>query len=98
MPPAVAIVTDSTAYLPPVSGVTVVPLEVIIGGTAYHDGDQLDAAGMLTALKDWVPVNNSRPSPQHFADVYEAAAAHAATGVVSSHLSGELSGTVSSVR
>ena len=98
MPPAVAIVTDSTAYLPPVSGVTVVPLEVIIGGTAYHDGDQLDAARMLTALKDWVPVTTSRPAPQHFADVYEAAAAHGATGVVSIHLSGELSGTVASAR
>lgn len=98
MSPSVAVVTDSTAYLPSHPDVTVVPLEVIIGGTAYDDGDQLDAARMLAALKAWAPVTTSRPAPQRFADAYEAAAARGATGVVSVHLSGELSGTAAAAR
>jgi DegV family protein with EDD domain len=86
MSPSVAVVTDSTAYLPPTPGVIVVPLQVVLGGSSYDDVPQLPAAfsGLVTT---------SRPSPERFAGAYVAAAASGATGVVSIHLSGELSGT-----
>jgi DegV family protein with EDD domain len=38
MPHLVAVVTDSTAYLPAVPGVTVVPVQVISGGLSYDEG------------------------------------------------------------
>ena len=42
MPERVAIVTDSTAYLPDEvvqeHGIRVVPLQVVIGGTSYDEG------------------------------------------------------------
>ena len=42
------------------------------------------------------PVSTSRPSPQAFLDVYEAAAADGADAVVSVHISSDMSGTVES--
>ncbi|GAA1017044.1 DegV domain-containing protein [Acrocarpospora pleiomorpha] len=99
---SVVVVTDSSAYLPPVEadrwGVTVVPLQVIIGGREFDDGAQIDAKGVADALREWTPVTTSRPAPQRFADAYEAAAARGATGVVSIHLSGEMSGTLDAAR
>ncbi|MEO3856093.1 DegV family protein [Acrocarpospora sp. B8E8] len=99
---SVVVVTDSSAYLPPVEadrwGVTVVPLQVIIGGREFDDGAQIDAKGVADALREWTPVTTSRPAPQRFADAYEAAVACGATGVVSIHLSSEMSGTVDAAR
>lgn len=102
MSPSVAVVTDSTAYLGQAEaaqwGITVVPLHVIVGGRELDDVAQIDAEGLAAALRDWAPVTTSRPAPQRFADVYEAAAARGAVGVVSMHLSGEMSGTVDAAR
>lgn len=98
----VAVVTDSTAYLEPAEaerlGIVVIPLQVVVGDRTLDDGTQIDAAGVATALKDWAPVSTSRPAPQRFAEAYEEAAVQGATGVVSVHLSGLLSGTVESAR
>ncbi|GAT66791.1 fatty acid-binding protein DegV [Planomonospora sphaerica] len=48
MPPSVAVVTDSTAYLPREEaaglGIVVVPLQVIVGGRAFDDGVRADGA------------------------------------------------------
>ncbi|GGP80115.1 DegV family protein [Streptosporangium pseudovulgare] len=102
MPPSVAVVTDSTAYLPEEAvsrlGITVVPLQVVVGGRGLDDVAQIDGAGMNDALGEWAPVTTSRPAPQRFADAYEAAAARGAAGIVSIHLSGEMSGTVEAAR
>ncbi len=102
MSPSVAVVTDSTAYLGQAEaakwGITVVPLHVIVGGRELDDVAQIDAEGLAAALRDWAPVTTSRPAPQRFVDVYEAAAARGAVGVVSMHLSGEMSGTVEAAR
>ncbi|MFI6926791.1 DegV family protein [Nonomuraea spiralis] len=87
MPPSVAVVTDSTAYLPAVPGVTVVPVQVVDRGIP-RDED--------TFTGDLAGVTTSRPSPSRFAACYDALAAAGATGVVSIHLSGELSGTADS--
>jgi DegV family protein with EDD domain len=96
----VAVVTDSTAYLEPAEierlGIIVIPLQVVVGNRTLDDGTQIDASGVAAALKDWSPVSTSRPAPQRFAEAYERAAAGGATGVVSVHLSGALSGTLES--
>lgn len=96
----VKLVTDSTAYLPAdlvaAHDISVVPVEVVIGGKAYRDGVDIAASQVAQALADWQPVSTSRPSPAQFAQAYENAAAAGATGVVSVHLSSSLSGTYES--
>lgn len=92
-----ALVTDSTAYLPGAvvahHGITVVPLTVVCGGRAFEDGTEEAARRLTQALEHKQPVTTSRPSPRMFAEVYRAAAAAGAEGVVSLHLSAEISGT-----
>ncbi|MFG2641804.1 DegV family protein [Streptomyces sp. NPDC048370] len=93
----VAIVTDSTAYLPSQTmerhGITAVPLTVVIGDRALEEGTEISARSLAQALQKRRPVTTSRPSPGVFAETYRAAAEAGATGIVSLHLSGELSGT-----
>jgi DegV family protein with EDD domain len=93
----VAIVTDSTAYLPEATvtrhGIRIVPLQVVIGGTSYDEGPGVGASAVSDALRKWVPVSTSRPSPGAFAQTYRDAAAAGAVGIVSVHLSAEMSGT-----
>jgi DegV family protein with EDD domain len=97
MSPHVAIVTDSTAYLPPLTmrrhGITAVPLTVVVGDEALEDGSEISAGAVADALRKRRSVTTSRPSPEVFAAAYRKAAADGATGVVSLHLSSEFSGT-----
>ena len=90
----VAIVTDSTAYLPAgvadSLGIRVVPLRVSIGTRAVLDVTALEVA---TALRGKVPVTTSRPSPAQFATVFQDCLDSGATRVVSVHLAAALSGT-----
>lgn len=94
----VALVTDSTAYLPVdlVSryNLSVVPLQVVIGGRVREEGVHVVSADVAEALREWVPVTTSRPSPERFAQAYAAAVEAGAGAIVSMHLSGRLSGTV----
>ena len=98
----VAVVTDSTAYLP--DGVAerlsvrVVPLQVVLGGRSGAEGSEVTPADIAAALASWVPVSTSRPTPADFAAVYREALAGGASAVVSLHLSRELSGTWDSAR
>jgi DegV family protein with EDD domain len=98
----VAVVTDSTAYLPDGLaerlGVTVVPLRVVLGGVAGAEGSEVTPADVAAALARWVPVSTSRPSPADFITAYRAALDSGASGVVSLHISSELSGTWDSAR
>jgi DegV family protein with EDD domain len=93
----VAIVTDSTAYLPPRTmerhGITSVPLTVVLGDQALEDGTELSARSLAQALQKRRPVTTSRPSPETFAATYREVAESGATGIVSLHLSSEFSGT-----
>ncbi|MFF3393395.1 DegV family protein [Streptomyces sp. NPDC002669] len=93
----VAIVTDSTAYLPPETmerhGIAAVPLTVVLGDQALEDGTEVSARALAAALQKRRPVTTSRPSPEVFAATYRAAAEAGATGIVSLHLSAEISGT-----
>ncbi len=92
------IVTDSTAYLPPgaLEGlpVRVVPLHVVIGGREHREGLDVGAEEVAAALRSFTPVSTSRPAPAAFLEAYEAAAREGADGIVSVHISGELSSTV----
>ncbi|MFE4591593.1 DegV family protein [Streptomyces laurentii] len=93
----VAIVTDSTAYLPAQAlerhAVTVVPLTVVIGDRALEEGTEISARSLAEALQKRRAVTTSRPAPEVFAAAYRAAAEAGAEGIVSLHLSGEFSGT-----
>lgn len=96
----VAVVTDSTAYLATAQvqrhGVYVVPLQVVVGGTAYDEGVDIDSAQVATALRSWTPVSTSRPSPQAFLEAYLEAAERGADAIVSLHISADMSGTYES--
>lgn len=98
----VAIVTDSTSYLPAElvteHGIVVVPLQVVIGGTAYDEGGGTSSDTVAEALRSWTPVTTSRPGPAAFARAYEEAAQRGCDGVVSVHLSSQMSGTVDSAQ
>ncbi len=93
----VAILTDSTAYLPRQTrerhAIVTVPLTVVIGDRALEEGTEISAAALAEALQKRRPVTTSRPSPEVFAEAYREAAAAGAQGVVSLHLSAEVSGT-----
>ncbi|MEU0128864.1 MULTISPECIES: DegV family protein [unclassified Streptomyces] len=93
----VAIVTDSTAYLPRQTmerhGITAVPLTVVLGDQALEEGTEISARSLALALQKRRSVTTSRPSPEIFAAAYRAAAEAGAAGVISLHLSAELSGT-----
>ncbi|MEU1041128.1 DegV family protein [Streptomyces sp. NPDC005551] len=93
----VAIVTDSTAYLPPRTmerhGITAVPLTVVLGDRALDEGTEISARSVALALQKRRSVTTSRPSPEVFAETYRKVAESGAPGIVSLHLSSELSGT-----
>lgn len=95
----VAVVTDSTAYLPdePAGryGLTVVPLTVVIDGVEGQEGIEVAPADLTRALNQRRgQVSTSRPAPERFAQVYRRLFDAGASGVVSVHLSAELSGTL----
>jgi DegV family protein with EDD domain len=99
----VAVVTDSTAYLPAgvadERGIRVVALEVRLGDRIGREGIDIDAAQLSAALADrHLDVQTSRPAPAEFAACYRAALAAGADEVVSVHLSRELSGTWEAAR
>jgi DegV family protein with EDD domain len=94
----VAVVTDSTAYLPAeLSGtydLTVVPLTVVINGNSGLEGSEITPAEVARALHARrSSVSTSRPAPSQFVTAYRALLEAGATGVVSVHLSAQLSGT-----
>lgn len=97
-----AVVTDSTAYLPEGfadrHAVHVVPLFVHIDDSEGRDGIDIGPAELAAALKEHRVVTTSRPSPAEFAAEYRRLLDEGADGVLSIHLSSELSGTWESAR
>jgi DegV family protein with EDD domain len=91
----VAIVTDSTAYLPASKGegVRVVPLRVHLGARTFVDGVDVTPSDVVRTLKAKQSVSTSRPSPAEFAAVYRSCLEAGAERVVSVHLAAALSGT-----
>ncbi|GGX70681.1 DegV family protein [Streptomyces hiroshimensis] len=93
----VAVITDSTAYLPQRAmerhSITAVPLTVVLGDEALEEGTEISARCVAQALQKRRSVTTSRPGPEVFAAAYRAAAEAGAQGIVSLHLSAEFSGT-----
>jgi len=91
----VAVVTDSTAYLPPGMAdrhaIAEVPLHVVLGTRTGAEGREVSPGEVASALSERrVQVSTSRPTPAEFAAAYRSLGA---SQVVSVHLSAELSGT-----
>lgn len=104
--PRIAVVTDSAAAIPPewlaaggaARGVVVVPMPVMIAGRIFGEGTD-DLTGPLSvALAEGAEVRTSRPSPGQFESVYRKLEAEGVTGILSVHLSGDLSGTADAAR
>ncbi|MFC4072387.1 DegV family protein [Actinoplanes subglobosus] len=94
----IAVVTDSTAYLPgELNGtyeLTIVPLTVVINGWGGLEGLEVSPAEVARALTARrAAVSTSRPAPSQFAEEYRRLLDAGADGVVSVHLSAKLSGT-----
>jgi DegV family protein with EDD domain len=98
----VVVVTDSTAYLPPEAvaelGITVVPLQVVLGDESLAEGVEITGERVAAALRADLAVTTSRPSPPAFVEVYQRLQAEGASAIVSVHLSGDISGTVDTAR
>lgn len=96
------VVTDSTADVPAAwrdrYGIEVVALRIMFGNESFRDGIDLSLEQFYGRLKqaDSLPTT-SAPSPGDFAEVYERLS-HECDGVLSIHISGELSGTVEAAR
>ena len=91
----VAVVTDSTAYLPPgvgaKYGVGEVPLHVVLGSRTGAETIEISPADVAQALSERrANVSTSRPTPAEFVEAYHRAESSC---VVSVHLSASLSGT-----
>ena len=96
----IAIVTDSSAYLPPElvaqHGIHVIPLYVHFGEETFHDGISLDPAAFYWKLRgaETLPTT-SQPSAGDFAALYRRLGGES-DAIVSIHISSKLSGTVPS--
>jgi DegV family protein with EDD domain len=96
------VVTDSTSDVPAAwrerYGIEVVPLRVLFGQESFRDGVDLSAGQFFGRLRqvDRLPTT-SAPAPGDFAEVYQRLSGEC-DGVISIHISGELSGTVEAAR
>jgi DegV family protein with EDD domain len=96
----VAVVTDSTSYLPPgladSEGITVVPLHVVLGGVTGRENVDITPDDVAKALHERrINVTTSRPTPAALVAAYQSTGAKQ---IVSVHLSAHLSGTLDSAR
>jgi len=94
----IAVVTDSTSYLPAGLadglGVTVVPLHVLVGAASGVEGVDVAPADVARALAERRGVvRTSRVAPEELVAAYRSAVDGGAAGVVSVHISSVLSGT-----
>jgi DegV family protein with EDD domain len=97
----VAVVTDSTSYLPPrllaELGIAVVPLHVLIENRSGTEGVDVVPADVVRALSSRrAEVSTSRPTADDFSATYRRLLDEGAEAIVSVHLSAALSGTYDS--
>ncbi|NLG27956.1 MAG: DegV family protein [Chloroflexi bacterium] len=93
---SIRVVTDSTCDLSQAEieqhGITVIPLYVNIDGQSYRDGVDLRRDEFYARLPGCDGrMTTSAPGPGVFADTYRRLADEGATGIISLHLSSELS-------
>lgn len=99
----VKIVTDSTCDLPESLvaryGITVIPLYIHFGQESYLDGVEITREDFYLRLPASRPLpTTAAPASGVFQEVYESLLGGGATGVLSIHISGDLSGTINSAR
>jgi DegV family protein with EDD domain len=100
---SVAVVTDSSAYLPDELvegyGIHLVPLYVVLPGRSGREGQDIGPEEVARALAvRGQTVSTSRPTPGDFVAAYRRALDEGADRLVSIHLSSELSGTWDAAR
>jgi DegV family protein with EDD domain len=100
---SIAVVTDSTAYLPaPLVeqyGIEVVPLYVVLPGRSGREGRDIGPAEVAAAMATrGAQVSTSRPTTGDFVAAYRRCLEGGAERIVSVHLSAELSGTWDAAR
>ena len=86
--------------LPSLSGGVdvIVPLQIITADGPRSEGVDISSDDVVARVAAGEVLTTSQPAPVVFADAYRTAAASGAPGVVSVHLSGELSGTAGVAR
>jgi DegV family protein with EDD domain len=99
----VAVVTDSTAYLPPdlvdTYGIEVVPLYVVLAGRSGREGRDIGPEDVARAMGTrGQQVSTSRPTTGDFVAAYRRCLDSGADRIVSVHLSAELSSTWDAAR
>jgi len=92
------VVVDSSASIPEALvrrwGLDVVPLEVIIDGEPFTEGPGMTSEDVIGALEGGRSVTTSQPTVGNLLKAYRSAADAGAEGVVSIHISGEVSGSI----
>ncbi|MBN1315374.1 MAG: DegV family protein [Anaerolineales bacterium] len=96
----IAVVTDSTAYLPPAliaeNAIKVVPLYLMLGGQTWLDGVEIDPPAFYKLLESSHDFpTTSQPNVATFQEVFTELAQTSA-GIVAILISDELSGTIDS--
>lgn len=97
----VAIVTDSTAYIPKQTrdelGITMVPLNVIFGNESYKEEVEITVGDFYEMIKkvENLPTT-SQPPIGEFATEFERLTKEGYTDIISIHLSSKISGTYQS--
>ncbi len=99
----IGLVTDSTSQLPPELadryGIEVVPNTVVVDGTAYEEGVDLDVDAFYTRYAEGTPdVSTAHPSPGRMLEAYREVVERGAEEIVSVHVAADLSGTLNSAR
>ncbi len=96
--PKIAVVTDSTADighdLAREKHISVVPLNLHFADAVYKDGIDLTTDAFFTKLQAaTIPPRTSQPSPGDFYELYKSLLDAGYNGIISIHISRELSGT-----
>jgi DegV family protein with EDD domain len=95
----VVVVTDSTSALPePLRAshgcLTMLGIPVLIGGVEHREGVDVGGEAILRAMREGQTVTTSGLPPEELRATYQRLLDEGASGIVSVHLSGRLSGTV----
>lgn len=94
------VIVDSTFNLEPdfivENDIDVIPLNVIIDGTTYQDGIDIQFDEVMKAFDEGSKVSTSQPSPGLFIEYFEKAKTEGATDVLCMTISSTLSGTYQS--
>jgi DegV family protein with EDD domain len=98
----IAIVTDSASMLPPTwrawESIGVAPMTVIIDGTPYREGVDLESEEFYRRLAAGADVSTSAPSPGDILQIYESVVAAGADQIVSVHTGSAYSGVLGAAR